>query len=83
MAKGFNDDPQMQNYAKTQAAADPGLANSKQIAHENLPHRMAKSQTVAGGNVINRAMGQYAKNAPEPNGMGMIGSSILSMSRNL
>lgn len=64
------------------AVADPGLANSKQIAHENLPHRMARTSIVP-GDIINRAMNNYAKNAPSLDGQNMIGSNIFSMGRNV
>ena len=80
MGKNFTDDPQRQDYAKQEKAYDPGTAGGKQIAHENLPHRMAKSQIV-GGDIINRANQNYAKNAPSLDGENQIGRTFLAMAR--
>lgn len=59
---------------------DPGTIGGKQIAHENLPHRLAKT-SITGGDIINRARQNYDKSAPALDGENMIGRSILSMSR--
>lgn len=55
---------------------------AKQIAHESLPYRNVRS-TVAGGDPVNRMLGNYSKNAPaDASGVKTYAVNIYSMGKN-
>lgn len=57
------------------------VSNSKQIKHEMLPHRSAKT-SITGGSHGSRTVNQYAKLSPASvSGVGNSGLNILSMAK--
>lgn len=75
-----SDDPQTPSYKKL---AGRDKLPAKQIAHEMLPSRHARS-TITGGDSVQRSMNNYSKMSPaDANGVGQIGLNIFSMSRGM
>ena len=70
---GHGSDDQVQKDYKN--AQPTSTKPAKQLAAELLPSRHALS-TITGGDVFQRSMGNYAKNAPDADSMGVLGLNM-------
>lgn len=73
------DDVGKQDYAKASKAAGGPPKMGKQIAVDNLPSRMSRSNLMGPTDIIHRAQNNYSKAAPKPDGEGMAGLNIFTM----
>jgi hypothetical protein len=62
-------------------APSPLSAGHKQVAHETLPSRHARAQ-LAGGDLVQRTMGNYAKQDPaDASGAGSPNQNLITLAQ--